>query len=202
MNQIQDKTQQEEEEKEEDINVTPPEEIEGGEDGKQNTDLLKQLRATLREQSKELKQFRDEKAQKKQQEQLEKGQYDTIIAEKDSKINELTTQLRDVSASRAIDTELSKSNVKSQWRDLMLKEIQASAQYSEDGDIENLDNIIEQIKSKYTDAFKSSDKNLPDISVTAGASTQGKIPASQWRLIKDSKEKAKLMDEGRVDFNL
>lgn len=198
MNQDKDQTPQDKEE--EDVIVTPPEENEGGEEGK--TDLLKQLRATLREQSKELKQFREEKAQRTQQEQLEKGQYETIIAEKDSKINELTTQLRDLSASRSIDSELSKHNVKPQWKDLMVKEIKASAQYSEDGEIDNLDDIIEQTKSKYTDAFKSSDKNLPNTSVTAGAGTQGKIPASQWRLIKDSKEKAKLMGDGRVDFNL
>jgi hypothetical protein len=162
--------------------------------------VVQNLRKNLTEQARELKQFKEAEAKKQEEEKLAQGKYDELIKEREDKITALEAQLRETKSQSALQEAMQKANVKSQWLNLMLKEAKASIQY--DGDeIVNLSEAVSQLIQDYPDAFKSSDKTVPSNTATTSENKQ-MIPASQWMLIKDSKEKLRLKQEGLVNFDL
>jgi len=143
-----------------------------------NISRIREMRKAFKEQGAKLRKYEEAEAKQEEAKKLEQGKYEDVLNAQKSQHLETLNKLKDVTTTQAIEAEI--ALVKPQWKNLMAKETKALLEYDESGEITNLSEAIDQVKSNYPDAFRSNDKYIPAPQSTTG---EGGVKISKERAL-------------------
>lgn len=113
----------------------------------------------LRDKAKKANDYEAAEAQKAQEAQIKKGEFDKVLSEKDAKIKELEAKIESGQVDNTLRAELQKAGIKNIEAGLKLLD-RTNLKIGENGKLEGLDEAIGRFKSQYPELLTNSNLSV------------------------------------------
>lgn len=166
-----------------DVTTQPKPEKTNGEDTqpKQPTEggmLRKKLEETLAE----LNKYKTQEQQLKEEEAKKKGDYEELLKQKEDKISELENKHKQALIEANLSQAFSRVKVKDELSDLIMEKGKDLIQFDDLGQISNLDDVVNELSTKYPSAFNAQKPNtFGNVPTVSNPSTSNRYSMQEWK---------------------
>lgn len=157
-------------------------------DGKKQTEggaLRKQLEDTLAE----LKKYKEKERKEEEEEARKNGEYEKLLQQKDERIKELENQIKDKEVSSKLEKAVKKYGVRSDLVDLAMDRVKKEVKTDEEGNVTNLENVMEEMKNNHGSLFEDQSQKLNNHVPTSNNSSGSRLSMKQYKSLSTSERR-------------
>jgi hypothetical protein len=158
------------------------------------------LRKKLEEALAKLSEYQTKEAQLLEEEAKKRGDFESLIKQKEEKITELENRYKEAVVTSNLTQAFSR--VKDEFKDLIMEKGKHLVTFDENGQVSNIDSIVEELSEKYPSAFSTkTTATMASVPTVSSQNSNNRMDIAEYKKLSFD-QRARVKAEGRQPLGM